>query len=182
MTSISATAIGDIVHTVWLKAYDRGRFSTASKHGTYADVVPKATADILAVVTAAPAPAHQAEPVAKMAVALENLLIAVGMGWDLDGVAQVVRDTIAEQSGSQFVGEVSSLVAARYAIPPKAAGALAVADIMSAAHIACAIHSQYPITTDFDRGYDKARKDAAVAVKRKLTELFDATQTNRVRP
>lgn len=24
-----------------------------------------------------------------------------------------------------------------------------------------ALHSQYPITTDFDRGYDKARKDAA---------------------
>jgi hypothetical protein len=27
------------------------------------------------------------------------------------------------------------------------------------------IHSQYPITTDFDRGYDKARKDAACDIR-----------------
>lgn len=28
-----------------------------------------------------------------------------------------------------------------------------------------ALHSQYPITTDFDRGYDKARKDAAETLR-----------------
>ncbi|EPZ88388.1 hypothetical protein BURCENK562V_C3063 [Burkholderia cenocepacia K56-2Valvano] len=28
------------------------------------------------------------------------------------------------------------------------------------------IHSQYPITTDFDRGYDKARKDAAKSIRK----------------
>lgn len=28
-----------------------------------------------------------------------------------------------------------------------------------------ALHSQYPIQTDFDRGYDKARKDAAEALR-----------------
>lgn len=27
------------------------------------------------------------------------------------------------------------------------------------------LHSQYPITTDFDRGYDKARKDAAETLR-----------------
>ena len=28
-----------------------------------------------------------------------------------------------------------------------------------------AIHSQYPITTDFDRGYDRGRQDAAKAIR-----------------
>lgn len=28
-----------------------------------------------------------------------------------------------------------------------------------------ALHSQYPIETDFDRGYDKARKDAAETLR-----------------
>ena len=28
-----------------------------------------------------------------------------------------------------------------------------------------ALHSQYPITTDFDRGYDKARQDAAETLR-----------------
>jgi hypothetical protein len=31
--------------------------------------------------------------------------------------------------------------------------------------IRAAVHSQYPITTDFDRGYDKARKDAAASIR-----------------
>lgn len=29
-----------------------------------------------------------------------------------------------------------------------------------------ALHSQYPVTTEFDRGYDKARADAAAAIRR----------------
>ena len=29
-----------------------------------------------------------------------------------------------------------------------------------------ALHSQYPIQTDFDRGYDKARKDAAETLRK----------------
>jgi hypothetical protein len=32
------------------------------------------------------------------------------------------------------------------------------------ARIRALIHSQYPITSDFDRGYDKGRKDAADAI------------------
>lgn len=32
--------------------------------------------------------------------------------------------------------------------------------------IRVALHSQYPITTDFDRGYDKARKDAAETLRK----------------
>lgn len=35
---------------------------------------------------------------------------------------------------------------------------------LSRAHTVALIHSQYPITTDFDRGYDKGRKDAAQAI------------------
>lgn len=31
--------------------------------------------------------------------------------------------------------------------------------------IIASIHSQYPITTDYDRGYDQARKDAAGEIK-----------------
>ncbi|TBR77019.1 MAG: hypothetical protein EPN64_04675 [Burkholderiaceae bacterium] len=35
---------------------------------------------------------------------------------------------------------------------------------LSRARTIALIHSQYPITTDFDRGYDKGRKDAAHAI------------------
>lgn len=42
-------------------------------------------------------------------------------------------------------------------------------ELTAKAKTACVIHSQYPITTDFDRGYDKARKDAAQAVVRALS-------------
>lgn len=32
--------------------------------------------------------------------------------------------------------------------------------------LVAALHSQYPVTTEFDRGYDKARADAAAAIRR----------------
>ena len=35
-----------------------------------------------------------------------------------------------------------------------------------------ALHSQYPITTDFDRGYDKARKDAAETLRNMSTYVL----------
>lgn len=40
-----------------------------------------------------------------------------------------------------------------------------------------ALHSQYPIETDFDRGYDKARKDAAET----LRTMGEAPDTERER-
>jgi hypothetical protein len=36
---------------------------------------------------------------------------------------------------------------------------------ISEAGITAVIHSQYPVTTDFDRGYAKARADAAKAIR-----------------
>jgi 2-methylisocitrate lyase-like PEP mutase family enzyme len=36
---------------------------------------------------------------------------------------------------------------------------------LSEAGITAVIHSQYPVTTDFDRGYAKARADAAKAIR-----------------
>ncbi|WP_426043671.1 hypothetical protein [Caulobacter sp. DWR3-1-2] len=45
----AADKIAAIVKGVWLAGYDRGRFSVASKAGTYADVVPKATCDVLLI-------------------------------------------------------------------------------------------------------------------------------------
>jgi hypothetical protein len=38
-----------------------------------------------------------------------------------------------------------------------------------------ALHSQYPIETDFDRGYDKARKDAAETLRTMVHEAEPAT-------
>lgn len=38
-------------------------------------------------------------------------------------------------------------------------------DARAEAATRCAIHSQYPITTEYDRGYDKGRQDAAEAVR-----------------
>ena len=38
-------------------------------------------------------------------------------------------------------------------------------DVVEACAIRCAIHSQYPIENDYDRGYDAARKKAAAAVR-----------------
>lgn len=35
--------------------------------------------------------------------------------------------------------------------------------------ITAAIHSQYPITTDYDRGYAKARKDCAADIRARST-------------
>lgn len=32
--------------------------------------------------------------------------------------------------------------------------------------LVAALHSQYPVTTEFDRGYAKARADAAAAIRR----------------
>ena len=32
--------------------------------------------------------------------------------------------------------------------------------------LVAALHSQYPVTTDYDRGYDKARADAAAEIRR----------------
>lgn len=32
--------------------------------------------------------------------------------------------------------------------------------------LVAALHSQYPVTTDYDRGYAKARADAAAAIRR----------------
>lgn len=40
---------------------------------------------------------------------------------------------------------------------------------ISSAATTAALHSQYPATTEFDRGYDKAREDAAAAIRRRLT-------------
>ena len=31
--------------------------------------------------------------------------------------------------------------------------------------LVAALHSQYPVTTDYDRGYDKARADAAAEIR-----------------
>jgi hypothetical protein len=33
--------------------------------------------------------------------------------------------------------------------------------------LVAALHSQYPVTTDYDRGYAKARADAAAAIRRR---------------
>lgn len=48
-----------------------------------------------------------------------------------------------------------------------------------------ALHSQYPITTDFDRGYDKARKDAAETLRtmgdEAVLELGPNTKSQRRR-
>lgn len=43
--------------------------------------------------------------------------------------------------------------------------ALVRAQALSDAAIEAAIHSQYPATTDFDRGYGKGRKDAADKIR-----------------
>ncbi len=32
--------------------------------------------------------------------------------------------------------------------------------------LVAALHSQYPVTTEYDKGYDKARADAAAAIRR----------------
>ena len=40
-----------------------------------------------------------------------------------------------------------------------------------------ALHSQYPIETDFDRGYDKARKDAAETLRTMGAELTSRPST-----
>lgn len=40
----------------------------------------------------------------------------------------------------------------------------AVRDERGACAIAAVIHSQYPITTDYDKGYDAGRRDAAAAI------------------
>lgn len=32
--------------------------------------------------------------------------------------------------------------------------------------LVAALHNQYPVTTDYDRGYDKARADAAAEIRR----------------
>lgn len=41
-----------------------------------------------------------------------------------------------------------------------------------------ALHSQYPIETDFDRGYDKARKDAAAELR--AIEAVPDTERERI--
>jgi hypothetical protein len=38
------------------------------------------------------------------------------------------------------------------------------------ASVIAAIHSQYPITTDFDRGYARGRRDAADAILREAKD------------
>ena len=42
---------------------------------------------------------------------------------------------------------------------------LAKADEREACAITAAIHSQYPITTDYDRGYNAGRMSAAAAIR-----------------
>ena len=38
--------------------------------------------------------------------------------------------------------------------------------------ITASIHSQYPISTDYDRGYDAGRKDAANAITNRIREEY----------
>ena len=47
---------------------------------------------------------------------------------------------------------------------------------LRAAYTRAWIHSQYPITTDFDRGYAKARKDAAAAIEELRRQGMQAIQ------
>lgn len=43
--------VTNLVSMAWLKGYDRGRFGRESQHGNYAEVVPKITSDILALIS-----------------------------------------------------------------------------------------------------------------------------------
>ncbi|WP_257811664.1 hypothetical protein [Burkholderia glumae] len=51
------------------------------------------------------------------------------------------------------------------ASPAPATPAVDEVDIIEQCAVCAAIHSQYPIENDFDRGYDKARKDAARSIR-----------------
>ncbi|MGS0976171.1 Lar family restriction alleviation protein [Burkholderia glumae] len=53
----------------------------------------------------------------------------------------------------------------RRASPAPAIPAVDEVDIIEQCAVCAAIHSQYPIENDFDRGYDKARKDAARSIR-----------------
>jgi hypothetical protein len=45
--------------------------------------------------------------------------------------------------------------------------------------LVAALHSQYPVTTDYDRGYAKARADAAAAIRRAPNARGNAPGTAR---
>lgn len=46
--------------------------------------------------------------------------------------------------------------------------------------VIAAIHSQYPITDEYDKGYDKARKDAAMAIRALVREQHTHKEGQRL--
>lgn len=104
---------------------------------------------------------------------------------DRDGVAMLCKDEADARAQvienddcwpgraphrAALLGDVAALESKNAALAREAhAWWTAARDATAAERARCALrvalHSQYPITTDFDRGYDKARKDAAETLR-----------------
>ncbi len=71
---------------------------------------------------------------------------------------------------AEFYGDPQSTMPGWEGLRQSIASALQSARLAAYADAAqiAVIHSQYPIENDFDRGYDKARKDASAAIRQRM--------------
>lgn len=99
---------------------------------------------------------------------VENAALKRDLQYARDGLTK--GRTRMREDVTRLQAEVEQLRAKNEALAREAhAWWTAARDAAKAERARCALrvalHSQYPITTDFDRGYDKARKDAAETLR-----------------
>ncbi|MEK6290084.1 MAG: hypothetical protein V4793_01635 [Paraburkholderia tropica] len=72
-------------------------------------------------------------------------------------------ENIDEETRVEIVTKLAAII--RAASPAPAIPTVDAAEIIEQCALRAAIHSQYPVETDFDRGYEKARLDAVRSIR-----------------